>query len=236
MLKAEDCTWAVGLGGETPDIDEAIQLFSQNNRASVQKGILPLHLDRAVILAPEFNAFDSETDVHTAVGPILDMMNGILFIEEPARRPLAISSVHKRNSVGAYGVAVVMASANIKLRNLKTSHLADSSTPPEQSAWLDEGAADIFVSDVLTYLRGAADWFDLYKVTETIKTDVHRHSKKPPWADFKKLDDFSRDAQVHRHSRDYCQRKSIFRSNPMNLDEAQSLVRWLVGSWLRWRA
>ena len=40
--------------------------------------------------------------------------------------------------------------------------------------WVAAAQSDDVVADVLTYLRGEPDWFDLWKVFETMRDDINR--------------------------------------------------------------
>lgn len=235
LLNLANFKWAVALQGSGPDIDDALRFFRHSSEVCLRQKVLPLFPERSVLLALEFNLLDQETDVYVAAGRILGMMNGILFLEAPHRDPLSISAVHRRRPDGNYDTGIVLNSVTVRVRGVKGIGQTGPQPVPEQSAWLGAGLTDDLVSDVLTYLRGEPDWFDLYKVCETIKSDTHKQGQRGPWANSKALSDFNRDAQLARHSREYCERRGIEPSNAMPLDEARTLVRSIVASWLRWR-
>src|SRR5205807_4047010 len=219
--------WAVALDGEQPDLQDAIRLFRNGSEISVRDGTLP-DVSQAVLMANEFEASSSALEVRNAAERLLNLLNGILFIEEPARRPLRLVGVYEKNPDGTWNAGANFASANVLLRGVKGTGVVSGAATPPQAAWLAEGLDDDIVGDVLTYLRGLPDWFELYKAVETMEQDVERNPKrkrgKPAWPTKTSLRTFKRDSQLHRHSREWCGRKRIPTSNSMRLEDAVTLV------------
>jgi hypothetical protein len=72
--------------------------------------------------------------------------------------------------------------------------------------WMTEATRDDTLADVLTFLRGEPDWFDLYKAFELMRDDINsklgqNEYEQMGWPDKKTVDVFSESAQVYRHSR-----------------------------------
>ena len=97
---------------------------------------------------------------------------------------------------------------------------------------------DDTLADVLTFLRGEPDWFDLYKAFELMRDDINRRLgrhryEQMGWPDKKIVDEFSESAQVYRHSRVKWGRFDL--STAMDFDEARAFVQSLARTWLNWR-
>jgi hypothetical protein len=106
-------------------------------------------------------------DVADASTPILDAINGICFIHDPARSPLRRSGVHTHLANGDWDGGMAFASATIsgKARVAAFSAILDKDgnvqTPPQsrQSIWLQNAVKNEGTLDVLAYIRGTPDWF-----------------------------------------------------------------------------
>ena len=94
-----------------------------------EAGVLP-DQEAIVLLANEFQLLHEAIEVHDAAERILNPINAILYLEEPARKPLTISSIHRRGENGGWGVAIVAASASIRLRGGKARGQAGSLGAP----------------------------------------------------------------------------------------------------------
>jgi hypothetical protein len=237
--------WAVRLAGEPVDLQEASELF-RNGAAIVRSGVLPeRHAEphAKVLLAEEFESLQAIEDVHNAAERILNLVNAILYLEDPVRRPLTISSIHRRGENGAWGVAIIAASAHITLRGVKAyahaGSLGSPEPPPPQSKWIETGLKDDDVANVLSYLRGVPDWIELYRAYEAMNSDVNVHlSSKGPisaWPSKAKISEFTRDAQLHRHSKPWCDKAGIGSAGAMSLNDASALVRSMIRAWIEWR-
>jgi hypothetical protein len=223
--------WAIDLHGEPMDLGEAAYLFARDAEVCIRTGIVPTNSAATALVAKEFEPLLTPREVHSAGERIVDFLNGILFLDDPARQPITIGGVHERRPNGQWSTAIIVASAEMKLRGGKVRFGVKEKTSP-QTAWMVAGLNDEIVADVLTYLRGHPDWFDLYKAYEAMRADVGDKSG-PLWPDEHR--DFRRDAQLHRHSREWCERKKIKRTGSMELEEARTLVRSMARAWLEWK-
>jgi hypothetical protein len=110
--------------------------------------------------------------------------------------------------------------------------------PPPHTVWFKDALKDSVISDVLTFLRGQPDWFDLYKAFEMMRDDINRgigqHNQiQIGWPEKGEIDFFSQSAQVHRHSPPKWGQYDLQTAMPLN--EARNFVRSLTKTWLDWR-
>lgn len=226
--------WAIDLHGEPMDLGEAAYLFAHDAEVCIRTGIAPTNSDATVLVAREFEPLLSPRDVHSAAERIVDYLNGILFVDDPDRQPITIGGVHERKPNGQWSTSVIVAGAHLKVRGGKVRFHASNQTlaTAPQTHWMAAGLNHDIVADVLTYLRGYPDWFDLYKAYEAMCRDVGK-KPGPRWPEEHR--DFSRDAQLHRHSREWCERMKINPTGAMELEQARTLVRAMARSWLEWK-
>jgi hypothetical protein len=125
-------------------------------------------------MAEAFEQLDDTMKVTEASNPLIDLINGILFVREPSRKPLRPGAVHERRGDGTWRAGVVHARLEIMRgrMQLRASAVVLSAPgrgappppppqPPPHTIWLRDAATDSVLSDVLTFLRGDPDWFDL---------------------------------------------------------------------------
>src|SRR5262252_7572883 len=105
--------------------------------------------------------------------------------------------------------------------------------------WLTEATRDDTLADVLTFLRGEPDWFDLYKAFELMRDDINSKLGQNKYGqmgrpDKKTADAFSAGALVYRHSR--AKRPQGYDlSTAMKSDQAREFLHSLARTRLGWR-
>jgi hypothetical protein len=226
--------WAVELRGDSVDLTEAADLLGKDNQVCVRSGVVTGSPDVTLLSAKEFEVLPTAAEVHSAGERILALLNGILYVQEEARKPIAPGGVRERLPNGQWSITMLVASATFTLRGVKAGGVVSgqSTPPPREASWMTAGLDDDVVSDVLTYLRGQPDWFDLYKAFEAMNDDVGRRSTELNWPTVAERNEFKRDAQLHRHSREWCERKHIAWTGSMELAEARTLIRSMARAWL----
>jgi hypothetical protein len=241
ILRIDGKRWAVRLSGETMDLREATELFG-SGRQIVCDDVLP-EREAIVLRADEFELLQEPNEVYDAAERILVPLNAVLYLEDPARRPLAISSVHRRGDDGNWSVAIFPESASFRLRGAKArgqaGNLGAPPPPTPQSIWVQIGLNEEVVADVLSYLRGTPDWIALYKAYEAMNRDVGalRSTRGPisGWPSQAQISAFTRDAQLHRHSKAWCDKMGITTTSAMSFNDASALVRLMIRAWIEWR-
>jgi hypothetical protein len=242
ILRIDGRRWAVGLSGETIDLFAAAELFG-GGRQIVRGDVLPQG-EEIVLQADEFEPLQNATEVHNAAERILVALNAVLYLEDPARKPLAISSIHQRSDNGNWNVTMFAESASFRLRGARVrgqaGNLGAPPLPTPQSIWAQMGVSEDVVADALSYLRGTPDWIALYKAYEAMNKDVNaQKSGKGPvsgWPSQAKISAFRREAQLHRHSKAWCDANGITSASAIGFRDASALVSSMMKAWLEWRA
>lgn len=160
--------WAVELQGEQFDLDDVRKLLvSGPFRAS--------HLEingikYTALFADELEHLKASGDVAEAARHIVDLVNGVLFLHDTARSPLAIGKVFERTPSGWQ--PIVHLAANFVCIDRMRAQISVSTggrpqhTSPQELEWLQLADQDDVVADILTFLKGKPDWFELYKAFE----------------------------------------------------------------------
>ena len=238
IVRIDDKRWAVKVSGDIIDLAEAADLFGHGHQ-TIRDDVLPTK-EEVALQADEFERLEHATEVHDAAERILVALNAVLYLEDPARRPLTISSVHQRGSDGNWSIAIFPKSASFRLRGGKIhGHTGSSVAPTPQSTWVDMGLTEEAIGGALSYLRGTPDWIALYQAYEAMDKDVSElESRIGPilgWPSRQQIRAFTRSAQLHRHSKSWCEKHRITSSGAMKFDDAATLVRSMAKIWIEWR-
>jgi hypothetical protein len=243
---SDNARWAVALGGEAFDLEDASELFSNAAGVSVCKISVGADRNPTVLIADAFQQLPNSADVLEASRPLIDLLNGLLFVHEPGRKPLRADAVHERKS-GSWSPAIhhlrmEVMTGRFRMKGsavvLQAGGPSPPPPPPPQTIWLKDAFTGSILADVLSFLRGEPDWFDLYKAFELMRDDVNSHfgqhnQMEMGWPKKDDLDFFSESAQVHRHSPVKWGRYDL--ATAMPLHEARNFVRSLTKVWLDWR-
>jgi hypothetical protein len=202
--------------GDAFDLSVARQTFQYGDNIRIKMVDLPNDRTSTMLMAKEFEELARAFEVDEASKPIVDFLNGILFLTYSDRKPLRSNGIHEREHDGKWGSGIVFGSVDFQMKALMSVIVStESEVVPSQMRWMMGAIRDPVANEVLTYLRGEPDWFELYKVHETIKAQN---------------DKFTETAQAARHSEQWCRQKGIRKH--MSLEEARTHVRGLVRSWL----
>jgi hypothetical protein len=242
IARTDSGRWAVRLLGDAIDLGAASELFGDGCQI-VRNNVLP-DVKEIVLQADEFRLLQNSTEVYNAAERILVALNAVLYLEDPARKPLAISSVHERSDNGNWNTTVFVESASFRVRSatihIHAGSIGAAQPPTPQSTWAQIGLSDEIVADTLSYLRGTPDWIALYKAYEAMNKDVTAlKSRKGPisgWPSQSQISAFTRDAQLHRRSTSWCAKHGITGTGAMIFDDASALVRSMIKTWIEWRA
>jgi hypothetical protein len=231
--------WAVELLGEDFDLHDARELF-----ASGAVRVETLASSKTVLIADDFESLTEVLQVREAAKRLIDLINGALFLHDAARNPVRIGSLHE-NRDGKWHQHAIITPEPAVFRTkfysatVTVNGVPDQPQPPPERKWVHDALSDDVVADVLNYLRGKPDWFELYKAFERMRDDINQRlggqhrQEKMGWPAKGDLDSFSESANVHRHSP-----AKWGRLNPttaMKLDDARSYVNRLAQTWLKWR-
>src|SRR5436309_1611155 len=201
--------WGVALEGDAFDIEDARDLFAQHDEVQVR--IIEITPDRnpTVLLAKDFESLSNHSEVLEASRRIFDFLNGIMFVRDRVRKPLRPGAVHERRENGRWSAGTLFAQMTAVVRSRVRADAVvlralgspppPPPPPPPHMIWMTEATRDDTLADVLTFLRGEPDWFDLYKAFELMRDVInrrlgqHRYAQMG-WPDKPKIDEFSESA------------------------------------------
>jgi len=232
---------AVALEGDRIDLDEACFWFGTHGNIRVCNIHIPPN-DKTVLLSTEFDKLADDGQIYSSAHRILDHINGLLFLDDVQRKPIIPQGVvHRRADNGNWGVTIHLAAVHINVRSRVRvrSGASEQLAPPRATRLLQEAARDDVVAEVLTFLRSAPDYFELYKAFERMKADIEDRlgggsPSRIGWPGSRRLAHFTQSATVYRHARHKWPRNYDM-TKAMSLRDARKFVRELAAVWLQWR-
>lgn len=237
-LEPSIAKWAVVLDGDELDLNVARYLFDWPSNTRICEIELRPVKPQTVLISTDFETVSDGWDVHIAAQRVVDFVNGLLFVADLSRSPLRVGSIYERKADGQWSGTSYAAATFTGTARLQA--LPQLSGAPPHPTWLAGAMRDNVVSDVLAFLRGTPDWFDLYNAFERMRGDINpsqigKTKKKRPkvkigWPDTRH---FQRSAQVYRHSR--TRWHGYDKANAMQISEARAFVQCLAKTWLNWR-
>jgi hypothetical protein len=246
MTEMSQFRWGLKMTGPKVDLEAAIILYEANSDLSVTSIDDGDAKPSALLTSPQLEAFDKPTDVENAAKRLLGVVNGVLFVLEPARTPLAFGGVRERNANGnwTYHISPPLVISRSRVMGIGVAivdgKLSPSATlPPPASRWTAAAQADPAVGDVFRFLSGQPDWFNFYKAFELMRDDINARMGKQHrqeqigWPTKKILDHFTLSAQVYRHAPPWD--GGYTPEKAMTLVEATKLIQSLTNKWLVWR-
>jgi hypothetical protein len=238
----KDFQWALALTGTQLDLEDAIALFGEESDPSVHVvGVQEGGGSITILTSPQMDALGDAHQVHDVANRLLSLVNGARFVRDPDSKPL-IGGLRKRRD-GAWDQYISASFAGTGRARIEAVVMRVDGEPPTQPAparrWVAAAQSDQVVADVLTYLSGEPDWFDLYKAFEMMRRDIKKqirgkHRRKDVgWPKKRDLDHFTRSAQVYRHAPPW--NGDYTPENAMTLIDARPFVQTLTKIWLTWR-
>jgi hypothetical protein len=234
-LEPLDGRIAVALEGQPIDLDDACSFFPEGEgEVQICRITIPPN-EKYVLLADVLNGLTDETEVIRMAGRLIDLVNGVLFLEDPQLQPIASQGIHHRQAAnGNWGVTVSIPRVLVRGRAGRIS-FRQPGQPTAQTLIMLKAMNDENVRDVLTYLRNVPDWIDLYKAFELMRADIKERfgqdgQRQVGWPSGKRIDAFTADAQFFRHSKVKWPKRDPKSAMPLN--EARSFVQDLCRKWL----
>ena len=238
--------WALQLRGPQFDIDDAIALFGESSDLTVRNvgsDAAPLF----VLTSPQLDGLGDSLEAEKLATKLLAIVNGILFVLQPDRVPLASTGIQERAANGrwihhlvAVGLSVGRSRARADSMVLVGGKPSPQHTRPAPALrWAAEAEKDEVVSHALRYLSGEPDWFDYYNAFELMRDDINRRiggqhrQEQMGWPNKKDLDHFTLSAQVYRHPPPWD--GGYTPDNAMTLAKATHFIQSLAQTWLAWR-
>ena len=244
-MTARQFRWALELTGEGFEIADATALYGENSDPEIQ------NLDAGertitLLTSPQLDTLTSSDEVEQVARRLLGLVNGVLFVMEPSRVPLAPVGVRERKAEGGW-IHYGRASAHGRARARAVGVAIVGGVPsPEHMRpspalrWSAEAQSDDGVGDVLKYLSGTPEWFNFYKAFELMREDINQRlggqhrQEQIGWPAKDILDHFTCSAQVYRHSPAKWP-QGYSPANAMHLREATQFIQSCAATWLAWR-
>jgi hypothetical protein len=232
--KMEGPQWGLTLRGSDIDLKAAVELFGQGSDPTIEVIGTSDGEPVARLTSARMEALTDPGQVNDVAHGLLSLVNGALFVLDRGRTPLTAVTLcrwadgERKHFIFAQGIAGPS----------RTRFGEPVNTSPVP--WVAAAQIDEVVADVLTYLRGEADWFDLYKAFERMRDNINQRlggqhrQEEMGWPPKKPdLDHFTLSAQVYRHAPpwdgDYTPEIA------MRLSEARRFMQSLTSKWLAWR-
>ena len=241
--------WALQLTGARMDMEDAVTLFGANSDPTIRTMDDGNGNTINLLTSPQLDLFNTAREVDEAAKRLLGIVNGVLFVLEPGRAPLAAAGVRERNANGGWNAYAIAGTVNLIERNdrLRAVGMAilggepfpQHTRPPAALRWAAAAQSDQVVGDVFIYLSGAPDWFDFYKAFELMRDDINQRiggqhrQEEMGWPPKKDLDHFTLSAQVYRHAPPW--EGGYTPAKAMPLGKATRYIQSLASIWLAWR-
>jgi hypothetical protein len=192
--------WAVSVEGDESDLLASARYFADVSNGQILNISLNSNPPRWVLMSGYFEGFSDEAEVASEAQAILDVMNGLLFVDDYLSLPILLTgSVHKRASNGAWGVAMFVPSSQMRIGSRRGS-------PAEQSELLAKvlGGTDE-LRKALTYVAYQPGWFDIYMAIECLErmSGGEHNLLRQPWATELSIKLLKQSANFHRHASAY---------------------------------
>jgi hypothetical protein len=226
---AEHC--GVTLEGHPFDLREVTRCFGNAAPCQLRVGTLttPTGNTLPALFAAAFDRLIDDGEVHREAERILALINGILFVIDPAREPLKVASIHRHTSDGwGSGTVPTAGKAEGRSKAVATATGGTELLPSDipEVRWMELALVVDEVRDVLLFLRAPEpDWFDLYKAGELLES-----ASGQPWWPKSKFNDFTCSAQFDRHARGT--HENMKSERRMALPEARKFIRNIAQKWL----
>ncbi|MCC7425438.1 MAG: hypothetical protein IT557_00900 [Alphaproteobacteria bacterium] len=252
--------WAVKLEGHEFDLADARDLFAVDPRFRVTEITGPDGNPATVLMAEELERETSSGAVFTRAARLIDFLNGTMLVEKPDREPLvAECGVYEVDTDGRWTKRhrVLRAEAGLfrirgspaKIRFGGIAQPVPAPSPAQR--WAIAATNDDAVADLLSYLRGQPDWFNLYKAFEAIRADVTKLVARAQQLTFDQVKGrywgksvwvetiLSWDKDVAQNLYQTCNWHRHHNPTPpprtLTIEEARQQLAVLVKRWLDWR-
>jgi hypothetical protein len=234
--------WLVRLGGERLDLEDLPSLLCSPEHTVIEE-------DGSYYLkSSDFDSLGSADEVRERALAIIEMLNGAMKLHIPSFRGVYEAGVTLIEEDGRRHHYVYL-EASLTLRSklsvnptVTTSNGTRQMTPPPSDvhSWISLAKTDKAVADALHFFRDNT-WISLYKVYEIIREDAGDEEAiiRNGWVTKQALTRFRQTAQSKAALGDLARHAaSGFKppSQPMTIQEAGSLLRGVILSWLSSKA
>jgi len=234
--------WLVGLEGEKFDLEDLPSLLCSPEHTVIEEDGL-YYLESS-----DFDSLGSADEVREHAIAIIKMLNGAMKLHTPSFRGVYAGGVTMLEEDGRRHHYLYLESS-IKLRSKVSANLTVTKSngtrqiaplPSKVESWIGLAETDKAVAEALHFFREDT-WISLYKVYEIISDDLggQQAITKNGWATKQRLSRFTQTAQSKTALGDlarHAANKFKPPSQPMTIQEAGSLLRGVILSWLSSKA
>ena len=234
--------WLVRLGGERFDLGDLPSLLCSPEHTIIEEA------GSYYLKSSDFDSLGSADEVRDRAAAIIEMLNGAMKLHDPSfggAREEGVTLIEEDGRRHHY----VYLEASLTLRSkvsvnptVTTSNGRRQVTPPPSDvhSWINLAKTDKAVADALHFFRDGT-WISLYKACEVIREDVGDEEAiiRNGWATKGALGRFRQTAQSKAAVGDlarHAANKFKPPSQPMSIQEAESLLRGIILSWLSSKA
>jgi hypothetical protein len=211
--------WAVSVEGDENDLSAASQYFSAVADGRIAKISMNSGAPRWVIISERLQRCAEESEVASEGQAILDVMNGLLFVDDYQSEPIRVAgAVHKRAPNGNWGVAIFVPPMHMRMESRR-------GLPIKQSDLLSKALnGSNAVRKTLTYIGNQPGWFQIYMAIECLEEMFGGEHKllKQAWAAKLSIKLLKQSANFHRHA------NAPDPSGRLNLLQAQRSISEIV--------
>lgn len=245
MTEPKPFKWALQLTGPNLDIEDALAWYAKADPMITLEGINGKPVP--VLTSPQLDVLGTAREAQEVAQRLLALVNGVLFVIEPARTPLKAAGICERLTDGEWNfhlMSVGLVTGRSRVMAVGIAIVGGEPSPqhtrPSAAVrWSAAAQQDQVVADVLKYLSGGPDWFNFYKAFELMRDDINQRSggqhrqERMGWPPKAQIDHFTLSANVYRHAPPW--KGNYTPGNAMPLGEATRYIQLLASTWLKWR-
>lgn len=218
--------WALELRGQKIDLDDLRESLRPPFDPWVEEYIEGG--ERLLLLRSDaWKELASTGEMMAEAARLIDHINGVLLIEHPDAKPISNGITLRFREDGSRVPVLIAASANITLEGCRVRGRAVvgsiepplEPTPSIMQVRLRAADQQPVVSDLLTFINRADNWFDLFKAMESVERLIGGEvAAQQISSDWKRV---RRTANRHRHAPSP---KHTLPTNPPSIPEARDLL------------
>jgi hypothetical protein len=188
---------------------------------------------RYILMSEEFTGAKDVGEVREKALILIAKLNGV-FLTNPGMQPVTFSGVAEFFPDGTIGLSsfamMVGAMGRSRVSAVATTGNAQPPSASYAQKWMKLAAQNDLVADTLIHQSKGANWYDLYKTFEGVRSLCGGKLEKKSWAPPNiEINRFTHTANNYRHGLTHPSNAKP-PSNPMSLNEASQMIARMVSS------